>query len=377
MSARFLAVIGTRPEAVKMAPLVRALSAWPGVDLCVLATGQHPHLLHDAWSAFGLRIDIELPAVPASQSLSQTTAQLLAALDRVIDDQAPDLVIAQGDTTSCLAAAMAAFYRQVPFAHLEAGLRSGTLAAPFPEEAQRQLIDRLSTLHFAPTEAAAQALRHELPDARQVHAVGNTVIDALLWMAAQPLPSPWPWPITAPHRLLVTAHRRENFGAPLASICQALCQLSQRPDVQILMPAHPNPAVHGAVYAALSGQPRVQLVAPLAYPAMVAAMRGATLLLTDSGGLQEEAPALGLPVLVLREQTERPEGVVAGTAQLVGSDSTRIVQAANQLLDDPAALLAMQRVHFPYGEGRSAERITALLQAWFERSALLKPPAGA
>lgn len=378
---RLLVVVGTRPEAVKLAPLVHALRAAGSFDLRAVATGQHDALLHDTWADFGLAFDLQLPALPkhpAARSLARTAARLLAGLDTLIARERPAAVIGQGDTTSCLAAALAAFYRGVPFVHLEAGLRSGNLGAPFPEEAQRELADRLAALHLAPTPAAAETLRRAGAAPGRIHVVGNTGIDALRWMLPRAGPSPWPPEdmagpgtpaLPGVHRVLVTVHRRENHGEPLAHVAAALRRLAERPDVRLLCPVHPNPAVHEALTRQLGGVPRLTLAPPLRYPAMVAALRDATLLLTDSGGLQEEAPALGLPVLVLRDETERPEGVVAGTAQLVGTSTEAIVAAAHAVIDDPARRRLMSRVHWPYGDGHSAERIVALLKTWL-------PPAG-
>jgi UDP-N-acetylglucosamine 2-epimerase (non-hydrolysing) len=294
------------------------------------------------------------------QGLADLSARAIAALDPVLEDEAPDLVLAQGDTTTVLAAALCAFYRRVPFAHVEAGLRTGDLAQPFPEEGNRVLVARLAAVHFAPTSAARDNLLREGLPARAVHVVGNTAVDALLWTAARVDVEPF-LPPPGRRLIVVTAHRRESLGEPFAGLCGAIAVLARRPDVEVLFPVHPNPRVREAVERHLAGHARVRLCDPLGYPEMVAAMQASTLLLTDSGGIQEEAPSLGKPVLVLREKTERPEGVAAGAALLVGLDQRRIVDAATRLLDDPDAYAAMAHVQNPYGDGTSARAITAIL----------------
>jgi UDP-N-acetylglucosamine 2-epimerase (non-hydrolysing) len=282
----------------------------------------------------------------------------------VLADERPDLVLAQGDTTTVMVTALGCFYRGIPFGHVEAGLRTGDMRNPFPEELNRVLVGRMAALHFAPTEGARQNLMREGVPAGSVEVTGNTVIDALLWAADRVDTAPFA-PPPGKRLVLVTAHRRENFGAPFESVCRALRDVADRGDVQLLYPVHPNPNVRDVARRVLGGHPAIRLVDPLDYPAMVAAMRACTLILTDSGGVQEEAPSLGKPVLVLRTTTERPEGIAAGAAKLVGTDRARIVAEANRLLDDPAAHAAMARVSNPYGDGRAAQRLVDRVRRFF------------
>lgn len=365
---RVLVVVGTRPEAVKLAPIVLALRQAAWADVRVVATAQHRQLLDEQLAVFGIRPDLDLDLMQPGQTLALLTSRLLAALDPVLADERPDMVLAQGDTTTVMATAMACFYRHIPFAHVEAGLRTGDLQNPFPEEWNRLVVGRIASLHFAPTAGAQQNLLREGTAADRVLVTGNTVIDALLWMAARVDASAHA-PPAGKHLLLVTAHRRENFGAPFEAICDALRRLADRPDVQLLVPVHPNPNVHDVAMRRLGDHPSIRLVPPVDYPTMVAAMQASRLILTDSGGVQEEAPALGKPVLVLRTTTERPEGVAAGAAKLVGTDPERIVAEATRLLDDPAAYAAMARVENPYGDGRAAPRIVEALRAFLQRRA--------
>jgi UDP-N-acetylglucosamine 2-epimerase (non-hydrolysing) len=359
---RILTVVGTRPEAVKMAPVIHALRARPWAEVRVLATAQHRQMLDQIHAFFGIAPDLDLDLMRPDQTLADLTSRMVAALDPVIAAQKPDLVMAQGDTTTVMVAALCCFYRHVPFGHVEAGLRTGDLRHPFPEEMNRLLVTRLASLHFAPTARARHnLLREGVPEAA-VHVTGNTVIDALLWTADRVDPAPFR-PAAGKRLILVTAHRRENFGEPFAAVCGALRELADRSDVEILYPVHPNPNVRDVAQRLLGSLPNVRLVAPLDYPDMVAAMRACDLILTDSGGVQEEAPSLGKPVLVLRRTTERPEGVEAGAAQLVGTDHGRIVAVASRLLDDADAYAAMASVQNPYGDGRAAERIADLVGA--------------
>ncbi|MGE3173920.1 MAG: non-hydrolyzing UDP-N-acetylglucosamine 2-epimerase [Planctomycetota bacterium] len=359
---RILVVIGTRPEAVKMAPVVHALQAAPWAEVRVLATAQHRQLLDPILKFFGVTPDRDLDVMRPDQSLADLTARLLSALDPVLVDERPDVVLAQGDTTTVLATALACFYRKVCFGHVEAGLRTGDKTQPFPEEANRELVGRLAALHFAPTAVSRDNLLREGIPPAQIHVIGNTVVDALQWASARVDPGRW-LPADGRRLVLVTAHRREHFGARFEAMCQGLRRVADRGDVELLYPVHPNPNVRGVVHRVLGDHPRVRLVDPLDYPDMVAAMRAATLLLSDSGGVQEEAPTLGKPVLVLRSTTERPEGVAAGAARLVGTDPDRIVAEAARLLDDPAAYAAMATVRNPYGDGTSSRQLAAVLQA--------------
>ncbi|MCB9885876.1 MAG: UDP-N-acetylglucosamine 2-epimerase (non-hydrolyzing) [Planctomycetes bacterium] len=362
MSAKpaVLVVVGTRPEAVKLAPVVHALQRHPHLTTRVLATAQHRHLLDQIHEFFAITPDRDLDLMRPDQSLADLTARMIAALDPVLAAEQPALVLAQGDTTTVMVTALACFYRRIPFGHVEAGLRTGDTANPFPEEMNRVLVGRMARLHFAPTDTSRDNLLREGTDPAAVHTTGNTVIDALLWAAERVDPAPFR-PAPGKRLVLVTAHRRENFGQPFEHVCAALRELADRPDVQMLYPVHPNPNVRDVAHRVLAGHPSIQLVDPLDYPAMVAAMRACDLILTDSGGVQEEAPSLGKPVLVLRSTTERPEGVQAGAARLVGTDRRAIVAAATELLDDPAAYAAMANVVNPYGDGRAAERIAAIV----------------
>ena len=359
---RILIAVGTRPEAVKMAPVVLALKSQPWADVRVLATAQHRQMLDQIHAFFGIVPDRDLDMMRPNQTLSDLTARMIVAMDPVLAEEAPDLVLAQGDTTSVMVTALASFYRKIPFGHVEAGLRTGDVRNPFPEEMNRVLIGRMAELHFAPTEGSAANLRKEgLTDG--VHVTGNTVIDALLWAAERVDTAPF-LPPTGKKLVLVTAHRRENHGEPLENVCAALRDIADRGDVKILYPVHPNPNVRNVAHRVLSNHDAIELVDPLDYPKMVAAMHACTLILTDSGGVQEEAPSLGKPVLVLRTTTERPEGVTAGAARLVGTDRATIVTAANELLDDAAAYSAMAKVESPYGDGRAAHRIAELCGAF-------------
>ena len=354
-----LVVYGTRPEAIKLAPVVWALRARPErFAVAVCCTGQHRELLAGLDAALALAPDRELGLMRPGDGLNELFSRLVGALDGEIGAAAPDWVVVQGDTSTTLAGALAAFHRRVKVAHVEAGLRTGDLARPFPEEANRQLVDRLSTLLFAPTEGARAALAAEGIPAAKVAVTGNPGIDALLRVAAR-LP-----PGEGRTDVLVTVHRRESFGAPLAGILDGIRDLAAHfPRARFLLPVHPNPEVAPRVAGVLGGLPNVELARPLDYPALVTALRGCRFVLTDSGGLQEEAPALGKPVLVLREVTERPEGVALGVARLVGTAPERIVDEGTRLLADEAAYRAMARVALPYGDGCAAERIADRLGA--------------
>ncbi len=362
-------MIGTRPEAVKLAPVVHALRGTHWADVSVLATAQHRELLDDVLEFFGIAPDADLDSMQPDQRLAQLTARLLDRLDPAIAGFDPDYVLAQGDTTTVFAAALASFYLRIPFGHVEAGLRTGDKAQPFPEEANRELASRLTDLHFAPTEVARDNLLREGIGAESIHVVGNTVVDALLHATRRVDESPY-LPTDGRRLLLVTAHRREHFGDRFESMCRGLLRLADRGDVQLLYPVHPNPHVREVVYRMLESHAAIQLVEPLSYPQMVAAMKASALMLTDSGGVQEEAPTMGKPVLVLRDRTERPEGVAAGAARLVGTDPDRIVAEASRLLDDPAAYAEMAAVRNPYGDGASSARIVDCIARRLEGEAL-------
>jgi UDP-N-acetylglucosamine 2-epimerase (non-hydrolysing) len=357
-----LCVIGTRPEAIKMAPVVSALRAHPaGFAVTVVATAQHRAMLDQILANFSIRPDIDLDMMTHDQSLPELTARLLPALDRVLGTTRPDFVLAQGDTTTVLVAGLACFYRRICFGHVEAGLRTHDMASPFPEEMNRTLVGRLATRHYAPTRGAAVNLRREGVPAGSIVVTGNTVIDALHHMVA--LKPALPCAIPPDRRLvLVTAHRRENFGAPFEKILTAIAGLvSTHPDIEIVYPVHPNPNVREPAYRLLGHLERVRLVEPLDYAGFVAAMVRSHLIITDSGGVQEEAPALAKPVLVLRQETERPEAVAAGVVRVVGVESADILREAGRLLTDPAAYAAMAKGVSPYGDGKASERIAASL----------------
>lgn len=357
---RVLCLVGTRPEAIKMAPVVRALVARDALEVRLVLTGQHPHLAAAALASFGLVAERDLGVMQPGQGLNATLGRLLLALDPLLAEAPPALVLAQGDTTTVMAAALACFHRGIPFAHVEAGLRTGDVQNPFPEEFYRQSATRLARLHFAPTAGARSALLREGVAEAAIHVTGNTVVDALLETAGRLPPAPLP----ARPRVLLTLHRRESFGAPAARVFRAVLALCARlPELEVVYPVHPNPAIRAAAEATFAGHPQLRLLPPLDYPDLVAALRGARLALTDSGGLQEEAPALGVPVLVLRTQTERPEALAMGAARLVGTDTARILAEATRLLRDPVAHAAMARGVSPYGDGRAAARIAAIVAA--------------
>jgi UDP-N-acetylglucosamine 2-epimerase (non-hydrolysing) len=364
---RILIVFGTRPEAIKLCPLVRQLRLSPDaytVKVCV--TAQHREMLDHALEAFSIQPDYDLDLMQPRQTLAGLTARILAALDPVLEAERPDLVIVQGDTTTTLAGALAAFYREIPVAHVEAGLRTGDMTQPFPEEMNRVLTSRLAVWHFAPTARAAEALLREGTAREKIFVTGNTGIDAVLYVRdaldSGALRAPdWPWLEPGKHLVLVTSHRRESFGPGFESVMRALARLASRGDVQIVYPVHRNPNVTGPAHALLAGLPHVTLLDPLPYVPFVDLMRRCKLMITDSGGIQEEAPSLGKPVLVLRAKTERPEAVEAGTVKLVGVDQDLIVAEAARLLDDPAEYARMTRIHNPYGDGHACERIAEAL----------------
>ena len=365
MSARrrIMVVIGTRPEAIKMAPLVLALREQPWADVRVLATAQHRQMLDQVLDVFGIVPDIDLDIMQPGQALTTLTARLLLKLDDVLKDERPDIVLLQGDTTTVMSVALACFYHRIPIGHVEAGLRTGDLDNPFPEEMNRIVAGRLARWHFAPTATSRDNLLREGFAPEQVFVTGNTVIDALQQVAGRDLDLGVD--VDPDKRLvLVTAHRRENFGEPFRAICRAIRELADtNPDTAFLYPVHPNPNILEPARELLSGHPRITLCAPLDYLPFVAAMKRAHVILTDSGGVQEEAPALGKPVLVLRHETERPEAVDAGVVKLVGTDHGAIVAETNRLLRDGAAWRAMARGVSPYGDGRACARIVGHLAA--------------
>ncbi len=358
---RVMPIFGTRPEAIKMAPLINLLKSQPDFQVQVCVTAQQREILDQVLEVFGIAPDFDLDIMQAGQTLTQITTRALIGLEQVLADARPDIVLAQGDTTTVLAAAMAASYQKIAFGHVEAGLRSGDKFDPFPEELNRRLTGQITDLHFAPTQRARENLLREGVEPQSVFLSGNTVIDALFQKSDGLTRREAPG-----HRmLLVTTHRRENWGEPLQQIALALRDIVERfPDTRLVHCMHPNPIVRQTLQQVLGEHPRVELREPLAYIEFVELMRSAHLVLTDSGGVQEEAPALGLPVLVLRRTTERPEGVQAGTARLVGTDREEIVRQASRLLSSAEAYGEMSRAANPYGDGKSSERILAALRFW-------------
>jgi UDP-N-acetylglucosamine 2-epimerase (non-hydrolysing) len=359
---KVLSIFGTRPEAVKMAPLVKELAQTPGVDAMVCVTAQHRQMLDQVLDLFGIAPQFDLDLMQPGQSLAEITARVLTHLDPVLEDVNPDWILVQGDTTTVMAAALTAYYHQIKIGHVEAGLRTGNKYQPFPEEINRLVAGVVADLHFAPTEHSRQnLLRENIPDDR-IRVTGNPAIDALYWVIQQPFDfSTLNLQLTSPppRLVLITAHRRENFGQPLEDICYAIKTLSEhyRQDVHFIYPVHLNPNVQSTVGCLLADDPNITLLPPLDYLPMVNLMKRSTIVLTDSGGIQEEAPGLGIPTLVLRNTTERPEGIEAGTLKLVGTDPQVIISEARRLLDDPAAYAAMAGAVNPYGDGHAAERI--------------------
>ncbi len=357
---RIMVLYGTRPELIKMAPVVRELRCRPESFTTVLCTtAQHRQMLDQMHEVFGLRPDLDLDLMRADQGLNDLAARAFAALDRALDETAPDLLLVQGDTTTAMAGALAAFHRRVPVGHVEAGLRTGDLARPFPEEANRRIVDLVADLCFAPTGLAGRLLAAEGVPAERIFVTGNTVVDALGWISSL-LPAEPPR-----DEVLLTVHRRESFGAPLREIFGAVRELAAAfPGTRWVYPVHRNPNVWGSAHEMLAGLPNVELHEPFDYLELVRRLRAARFVLTDSGGIQEEAPTFAKPVLVLRETTERPEGVEAGVARLVGSDRRRIVAEATRLLTDSEVQAAMSTAVNPYGDGHAAERITEALARW-------------
>ena len=362
LPVKVLSIFGTRPEAVKMAPVVKALSQNPAIESLVCVTAQHRQMLDQVLNLFGIVPDVDLDLMTPGQSLANLTARVFTHLDPVLKDQKPDWVLVQGDTTTVMAAALLAYYHRIRVGHVEACLRTGDKFQPFPEEINRRVAGVVADLHFAPTEHSRQNLLLEnIPDER-IRVTGNTAIDALHWVVNQPFDFSslnLDYDPSKTRLVLVTAHRRENFGRPLNDICLALKSLADHyhSEVHFVYPVHLNPNVQEPVYRLLGGIPNISLLPPLDYLPLVNVMKRSTLVLTDSGGLQEEAPGLGVPTLVLRNTTERPEGVEAGTLKLVGTDTNVIIREARRLLDDPEAHGAMAGAVNPYGDGHAAPRI--------------------
>lgn len=357
-----LCIVGTRPEGIKMAPLIKALKREQWAKVTVLATAQHRGLLDQVLSLFDIRADVDLDIMRPNQKLAELTARLITTLDGQFAELAPDVVLAQGDTTTVMTSALVAFYRRIPFGHVEAGLRTHDLNNPFPEEMNRVVAGHLAKWQFVPTERSRQNLLREGIVDSSIYVTGNTVIDALLEVAA----NDWPLDIRldpSKRLVLVTAHRRENFGEPFRAVCRAIRTLVDRhPDIEVVYPVHPNPNVSLVAHELLDGHPRISLCEPLDYAPFVEMQKRAYLILTDSGGVQEEAPALGKPVLVMRSETERPEAVDEGVVRLVGTDEARIVAEVSRLLDDSGAYREMARGVSPYGDGKASQRIVTVLR---------------
>ena len=378
---KILSVFGTRPEAVKMAPVVQQLAQTPGMESRVCVTAQHRQMLDQVLKLFDIKPEYDLDLMRDDQSLAEVSAAIFTHLDPVLADFKPDWVLVQGDTTTVAITSLLAYYRRIKVGHVEAGLRTHDKWQPFPEEINRRVAGVVADLHFAPTQQAREnLLREGIPD-KSIAVTGNPVIDALKFVAKQPAPQEieellGKLEIISPSArktsplgnnrmlILVTAHRRENFGQPLENICQALRDLAKRGDVEIVYPVHLNPNVQEPVKRILGGVPHITLLPPLDYLPLVHLQKRAKIILTDSGGIQEEAPAFGVPVLVLREVTERPEGVAAGTLKLVGTEADNIVREAKRLLDDPAAHAEMAKAVNPFGDGHAAERIIKALKAY-------------
>lgn len=357
MTIKVLSIFGTRPEAVKMSPVVRELARTPGIEAKVCVTAQHREMLDQVLNLFKITPDYDLNLMQPGQTLAGLTARVFTHLEPILDEFQPNWVLVQGDTTTVMTSALLAFYHQIKVGHVEAGLRTGDKFQPFPEEINRRVAGVVADLHFAPTEMSRQNLLRENTPAEQIVVTGNPAIDALQWVVQQPPPQ-LPIP-SAPRYVLVTAHRRENFGPPLVDICQAIKTLADHyaGEVHFVYPVHLNPRVQEPAYRLLGNHPSITLLPPLDYLPMVNMMKKATIVLTDSGGLQEEAPGLGVPTLVLRNTTERPEGVEAGTLKLVGTDPEVVIAEARRLLDDSEAHAAMSGAKNPYGDGHAAERI--------------------
>ncbi len=378
---RVAVIVGTRPEGIKMAAVCRALQEAPDMDPVLVSTGQHREMLSQVLDVFDLKADVELDLMRGNQSLAGLTARLFESLDAMLEKVTPDMVLVQGDTTSVMCGAIASFYRRTPVGHVEAGLRTGDLQAPFPEEANRVLASRVTSLHFAPTEGARDNLLSEHVPEDRIHVTGNTVIDSL-FLEVERQKNDRALKSTIEARLgemlppevigggspyvLITGHRRENFGDGFESICTALLNLARRfPDHQFIYPVHLNPNVLNIVHERLSDQANIHLLPPVDYRLFVALMSGSRLLLTDSGGVQEEAPSLGKPVLVMRDTTERPEGIEAGTVKLVGTDADLIECEVARLLENDSEYQAMAHLENPYGDGKAANRIVEGIRGWF------------
>jgi UDP-N-acetylglucosamine 2-epimerase (non-hydrolysing) len=372
MKMNLLVVFGTRPEAIKMAPLVKALGKSSKLEVKVCVTAQHRQMLDQVLHLFDITPDFDLNLMRPGQTLTQLTCNILQGMEGVFSQYKPDWVLVHGDTSTTLGTSLAAYYQQVGVAHVEAGLRTHHLYSPWPEEANRQLTGRLAGLHFAPTTQAQTNLLQEGINAATIHVTGNTVVDALLSVSQRldedavfnsSLAEQFPYLESSKRLVLVTGHRRENFGAGFESMCHALCDIAAQPDVQVVYPVHLNPNVQEPVRRILGDVINVHLIEPLDYLPFVYLMKRSHIILTDSGGIQEEAPSLGKPVLVMRETTERPEAVAAGTVRLVGTDRKKIVSETLRLLDDDAFYQMMSYAHNPYGDGQACQRIREIFES--------------
>jgi UDP-N-acetylglucosamine 2-epimerase (non-hydrolysing) len=369
VSKRIFVLFGTRPEAIKLFPVVKELQVQDATDVIVCVTAQHREMLDQVLKLVKITPDIDLDLMEKNQSLDKLSARIMLTVGEALDRIRPDRVVVQGDTATAMVGSLAAYYRRIPVSHVEAGLRSGNIYAPWPEEVNRKIVGSIADQHFAPTKLAAEVLRKENVPCERVHVTGNTIVDALL--ATRELIESDPalacrWDDLKRRQgnrriILVTTHRRENFGGGMDRIADALLQILQREDVMIVLPMHLNPNVRDVLQARLGGHPRAEIIAPQEYADFVGLLSLAHIVLTDSGGIQEEAPSLGKPVLVMRDTTERPEGVLAGTARLVGTDRDRIVAETFSLLDEPNHYLEMSRAHNPFGDGRASERIVKVM----------------
>lgn len=373
MKLRPLLIFGTRPEAIKMAPVVQQCRRRSSeIDTIVCLTGQHREMLAQVTDYFGIEADLDLALMQPNQTLAELTARCITGIDSALVKYEPHCVVAQGDTTTVMAASLAAFYRRVPFVHVEAGLRTGNLLAPFPEELNRRIASLTTALHCAPTERSAENLLREGTPPASVHVTGNTVIDALLWAVDRERASSQRWQtryrfLSDRRMVLITGHRRENFGEGFQNICRAIASLADRfQDVEFIYPVHLNPNVREPVFSILGQRKNIHLLEPLAYPEFVWLMDRSTVILTDSGGVQEEAPSLRKPILVMRETTERPEALDAGAVQLVGTSVPAIVDGITLLLTDQAEYARRQIDVNPYGDGNAGDRIVELMlqQGW-------------
>lgn len=367
---KILTIFGTRPEAIKLFPVVQALSAHSGLETLTCVTAQHRQMLDQVLQIAGIRPDFDLDLMTADQTLDDLTGRLLSGIGKILDETRPQRVVVQGDTATAMCGALAAYYRQIPVSHVEAGLRSYNIYHPWPEEVNRKIIGTIADQHFAPTQTSADALKRENIPAEQIYITGNTVIDALL-ITANKTNDPNRlddvlvelYKKFADRRIIgVTSHRRENLGDGLTHIASALRSLAERKDVALIFPVHLNPKVRSVMQDALGDLDNVAMIEPLDYPNFVSLLKHCHFMMTDSGGVQEEAPALGKPVLVMRDTTERPEGVAAGTARLVGTDKKVILAEATRLLDDQAHYLAMAQAHNPFGDGQSSQRIAEIIK---------------